>query len=259
MPLSEEDKAEIASLLAESVNGLKESLQLEFTKQIGGVMKRSKDAIASSAASIKNEIEEGITQSLTQFKAPVTGGENTISPGQENAEVKESVIASVSDQKLGQLADQIKRQTQAFLDLEKKYENSEKARIESEKSAKRSRLESDFIAKATEKVVDPQTFLKVLTDQGKIIELEDRLVVKTGELNPDGSENVVSAESQIDSFLSHGLNYFAKARPGTGVGSSVSNSTLSSKSAYFNDSTTADEIFKALKDGKENEVLNEFS
>lgn len=266
MALSPEDKAEILELLKESTSSIKEdfktqleetqkTLTTEFQNQGGGIMGRTKKEIEKAISGVKNDITTELSTSLKElFPQSTINQENET--GNENSQEQ-------GGQQLTQLAQQIKNQSDQMKELQTRYKEAEEARLQSEKAAKRSRLETEFISQVGEKVVDPKTFLKVLMDSGKILEKDGKLFAQTGKHTLEGTAELVPADTYIDNFLNTDYKYFAKIRPGNGGSSDngTSDRTPNYQSKYFGDNTntTADDIFQALKSGKESEVLTDLN
>ena len=262
MPLSPEDKAEIADLIKESLTTTTENftsqlnetsnlLKQEFTNQIGGVMGRTKKEIANAVSSVKDDFNNELKGTLDNLFEEQNNNSN-LPPGDNDNNDKTS--------QLSQLANQIKNQANQMQQLQQRYQEAEQARIESEKQAARSRLESEFISKVGDRVVDPNNFMKVLLANNKIYEKDGQLITETGEMNVDGTPKTIAATEAVDTFLNNGYNYFAKPRPGNGGGSDSGNDQPQNyQSKYFNNgsSASADDLFAAMKQGKTDEVMQD--
>lgn len=279
MALSPEDKAEILELLKESTTAIKEdfktqleetqkTLSTEFQNQGGGIMGRTKKEIEKAISGVKNDISTELSNTLKELFPQGQNNQEQNNNEENNnnqppANNQGTNNQEQGNQQLTQLAQQIKNQADQMRELQERYKQAEEARLQSEQAAARSRLETEFISQAGDKVVDPKTFLKVLIDSGKVVEKDGKLFAQTGKHTLEGTAELVPANTYIDNFLSTDYKYFAKKRPGNG-GSSDNGTggrppTYQSKYFGENQNTNADDIFQALKNGKQDEVFSDLN
>lgn len=255
MALSDEDKKEIQDMLkplTEQISTGQKQIETNFDEKLNQLVGKTKDLILESSSQLSDKLKTEIDNELkAKFESlPNNNDENNPDDKKGDDEI---------DEKIQQLQKQINTQSSQYQELQKKYTDSEAARKNSEKEAHQQKLQTGFMSKVVDKVVDPENFFQTLVNRGMIFEDNGKYVTKTGKTNPDGTPEVQPAEKSIDQFLQGDLGYFQKARPGNGSGGSPGQQQENYQSTYFKEGSDNDasDIVAAMKSGKRDQVLKD--
>lgn len=221
---------QMTALTAKILETLQPSLTAEINKTITGAVGRVKKSLDDRIADVESRVasKPEATDESSPKDSPVT---TTGSDGADQLKVLQDQIAA-----------QEKRMAEMQRAANDRFEQLQKEAAQEKAAAQRLVAKTSLAAKLSDRVANPNHLL-ALAEQSGAIQYKDGQYVYAQKNAFDEDEFIPVDKAgkggdYFDSLLAGDFAYMAKARPGTGLGSSNGKTTAaqSQQSKYFGDS-----------------------